>query len=130
MPQSISEQASLLVQNMDILCDSTQRLDDKFRSKIEKMCQKMYDFFNEYHFHVNLPTHEYTSYLNHDALSPLTVVLGYAELFRSVNAHLLTNDELDHVTIICNQIRYLTESIRSERDVLIGKRDGYTSTNT
>lgn len=130
MAQPISEQAIILTHNINNLVISTQRLEEKYLTKIEKMYQKMNDFLDEYDHNSRLSIPEYTSYLNHDALSPLTIVLGYAELFRSVHANLLTAEELTHTNVICEQIRALTESIRDERNVLVAQREQYSTTRT
>jgi hypothetical protein len=87
MQLSISEQAHQLIEHINLLLNATQYLDEKFRTKLEKVGLKMNDFVEDYHAHLALSVSDYTSYLNHDALSPLTVVLGYTELFRSVYAH-------------------------------------------
>lgn len=130
MPQPISEQALILSHNINQLVHCTQRLDEKYRSKIDKMSQKMTDFLTEYDFNSRLSIAEYASYLNHDALSPLTIVLGYAELFRTVHANQLTVDELSHTNLICEQIRILTESVRDECNLIVAQRDRYTATRT
>ena len=130
MQLSISEQANSLNQNIDALIISTTHLDEKYRSKIDKMCQKMNDFLAEYEHHSRLSIADYATYLNHDALSPLTIVLGYAELFRSVHANMLTAPELHQMNLICDQIRVLTESVRTERNVMVAQRDEYSATRT
>lgn len=128
MSQPISELAEHLIDYIFALENTTQRLDDKYYSKIQKMSQKMTYFYNEYNTHTRLSIEEYVSYLNHDALSPLTIVLGYAELFRSINSHILTIDEFNLVTSISIMIRDLTDSIREEHDMIITNRDQISTT--
>lgn len=128
MPQPISELAKHLIDYVSALENSTHRLDDKYYSKIQKMSQKITFFYNEYNTHTRLSIEEYVSYLNHDALSPLTIVLGYAELFRSINSHILTIDEFNLVTSISAMIRDLTDSIREEHDMIITNRDQISTT--
>lgn len=123
MTYSIYQQAQQLVTDIDTLFHTTQHLDDKFHSKIEKMSRKMREFVVSYQTYSQLSLGEYLSYLNHDALSPLTIVLGYAELFRSVNAHVLSLDELNQMSSIADGIRYLTECIHGERNSMVEKRD-------
>ncbi len=123
MDVSISDQSYQLINYINILLDSTQRLDDNFRSKLEKVGFKMNEFVTNYHSHLTLTVDEFASYLNHDALSPLTIVLGYAELFRSIHAHLLTLDEINLLNSICERLRFLTESLRDERNVMVAKRN-------
>ena len=126
--QPISEQAIILNDNINQLVISTQHLDEKYHNKIDKMSQKMNIFLDEYQQYTCLSIAEYASYLNHDALSPLTIVLGYGELFRSVYANLFTAEELRLINQICIQIRMLTESVRDECNMLIAQRDECNAT--
>ena len=130
MQLSISEQAHQLIEDIDILLNSTQHLDDSFRNKLDKVSFKMNEFVTEYHTHLTLSISEYASYLNHDALSPLTIVLGYSELSRSIHAHLLTSDEIHLLTKICHRLRILTESLYNERDTMVAKRNQITASKT
>lgn len=123
MQLSISKQANQLIEQINILLNTTQHLDDKFRIKLEKVQLKMNEFIADYHAHLALSINKYTSYLNHDALSPLTVVLGYAELFRSIYAYMLTSDEINLLNRICDMLRLLTDSLRNERDLMVAKRN-------
>ena len=123
MQLSISEQANQLIKHIDILLNSTQRLDVNFRIKLEKIEFKMDEFVTEYHTHFALSISEYASYLNHDALSPLTIVLGYSELFRSIHAHMLTLEEINILNQICDMSRLLTDSLRDECKVMVAKRN-------
>jgi len=123
MEVSILDQGYQLINYINMLLSSTQRLDDNFRFKLEKVGFKMNEFVTNYHSHLTLPITEFASYLNHDALSPLTVVLGYAELFRSIHAHMLTLDEINLLNSICERLRILTESLRDERNLLVAKRN-------
>jgi len=127
MVVSISDQGYQLIDNINLLLDSTHRLDDNFRAKLEKVAFKMNEFVTNYHSHLTLSVTEFASYLNHDALSPLTVVLGYAELFRSIHAHMLTSDEINLLNTICERLRLLTESLRDERNLMVAKRNELTN---
>ncbi len=127
MVGSISDQGYQLIDNINLLLDSTHRLDDNFRAKLEKVAFKMNEFVTNYHSHLTLSVTEFASYLNHDALSPLTVVLGYAELFRSIHAHMLTSDEINLLNTICERLRLLTESLRDERNLMVAKRNELTN---
>lgn len=123
MQVSISDQAHEIIDYINTLLNSTQHLDDIFRNKLEKVERKMDEFITNYHTHLALSISEFASYLNHDALSPLTVVIGYAELFRSVHAHMLTLDEINLLNEICDKLRLLTDSIRKEYKSIITKRN-------
>lgn len=126
MNQTIAEQALYLTDTIGLLLDKSQHLDASHLSKLEKMETKMQFFLTEYYKHSALSIAEYASYLNHDALSQLTFILGYAELFRSINAHMLTNTALDHLNVICDETRKLTENLRTERDTMVATRDQFT----
>ena len=122
MIHPIQNQAHQLTEHINMLLESTSRLDDNLRDKLGKVSRKMSDFMTEFDNHLVLSAEEFTSYLNHDALSPLTIVLGYAELFRTIHAHLLTSQEIELINGICNMLRTLTESIRNERDFMVARR--------
>jgi hypothetical protein len=127
MQNSILELTYQIINQINILLDSTQHLEDKFRDKIDKIDSKMNEFITNYHSHLSLPTNEFVSYLNHDALSPLTVVVGYAELFRSVYAPMLTPDDIHLLNHICDDLRLLTENLRNERNVMVANRSKLSS---
>jgi|GEM_PF-1815269 len=127
MQISISNQAYQLINHITILMESTQYLDEIYRIKLDKIKTKMNEFVSNYHAHLALSVREFASYLNHDALSPLTIVLGYAELFRSVHAHMLTLDEINLVNQICDALRILIESVRNEYKLMIAKQNELTS---
>lgn len=126
MTQTIAEQALQLLDNIATLIDEAQHLEESYLTKLEKMESKMNIFITEFHKHSTLSVQEYASYLNHDALSQLTFILGYAELFRSVNAHLLNTIAIDVLDKICDGTRHLSESLRSERDIMVAQRDQLT----
>lgn len=123
MVTQIASQAEELIANLIRFDQSTLHLDDQYRKNVEKMLQKMNDFFEEFIDYSKQSLVEYTNYLNYEATSPLTVVLGYAELFRSINAHLLTQDTLHHVNLICEQTRILIEYLQTERDHMLTKQN-------
>ena len=127
MQNSTLEQAYQLIDQINSLLDSTQHLEDQFRDKIQKIDSKMNEFVTSYNAHSTLPTSEFVSYLNHDALSPLTVVVGYAELFRSVYAQMLTIDDIHLLNHICDSLRLLTEGLRDERNSMVAKRSKISS---
>lgn len=126
MAQTIAEQALYLVDTIGLLLDESQHLEEALLSKLEKMEDKMNFFIAEFYKHSALSVSEYASYLNHDALSQLTFILGYAELFRSVNAHLLTTTAINHLNIICDGTRLLSDTLREERDKIVILRDQLT----
>ncbi len=127
MTQTITEQAIHLIDTIGLLLDEAQDLDESYLSKLEKMEDKMTFFITEFYKHSALSISDYASYLNHDALSQLTFILGYAELFRSVNAHLLNHTAIDHLNIICDGTRNLSEILREERDRIVMERDQLTN---
>ena len=120
---SIPEQSEQLIENINIFIDATQHLDEKYRDKLFKMNHKMNDFVQDYLNYSSLSISEYASFLNHDALSPLTIVLGYAELFRSAYAHILTDVEVQFIDQICAMMRTLTDSVRQECLIMVSKRE-------
>ena len=127
MQLSISEQSYQLIDQINTLISSTQGLEDNYHAKLIKVGFKMNEFVTNYHAHLSLPVSEFASYLNHDALSPLTVVLGYAELFRSVHAHMLTLDNINLLHNICDELRILTDSVRRECQIMVAKRNEFYS---
>jgi len=126
MTQTISEMALQLLDHISILIDESQHLEEAYFSKLEKMEAKMNIFITEFYKHSAMSIQDYASYLNHDALSQLTFILGYAELFRSVNAHLLKPTAIDVLEAICTGTRNLSETLRSERDIIVAQRDQLT----
>lgn len=126
MNQTISQQAFVLLDNIINLIGESQHLEDSLLQKLEKMESKMNFFIIEFHKHLALSKAEYSSYLNHDALSQLTFILGYAELFRSVNANLLNATAVSLLDSICTDTRALTESLRAERDIMLSQRNQLT----
>lgn len=122
MPLSIAEQADQLNEHIHILLNTTQHLDDKFRTQLHKVAFKMREFITDYHTHFALSVSEYASYLNHDALSPLTIVLGYAELYRSIHADLLTSEQITLLNRVCDMSHTLIENLRNERKLMLAKR--------
>lgn len=126
MNQTIATQALHLIDTINLLIDEAQHLEEDYLSKLEKMETKMNFFITEFYKHSALSIQEYASYLNHDALSQLTFILGYAELFRSVNAHLLTGEAIAHLNVICDETRTLSENLRQERDKMITQRNQLT----
>ena len=127
MTQTITEQAFQLMDNINILIDEAQHLDEKTLSKLQKMEVKMNIFIAEFHKHSALTAQEYTSYLNHDAQSQLTFILGYSELFRSVAGHTLSILAQTSLNYICLATRQLSETLRQERDMMLAQRDKLTN---
>jgi len=127
MTQTIAEQAFKLMDNIAILIDEAQHLDEKTLSKLQKMETKMTVFITEFHKHSALTAQEYTSYLNHDAQSQLTFILGYSELFRAVNGHTLSIIAQSSLNYICEATRRLSDTLRQERDMMVAQRDKLTN---
>ncbi len=115
--------ASQLIKTIDFLLAISTHLDETYFKKLEMMGHKMCFFLEEYDKHSTMSVDDFASYLNHDALSQLTFILGYAELFRSIHAHELSSDALQYVESICDDTRLLSENLRIERDVMVAKRE-------
>lgn len=117
--------ACQLIKTIDFLLKISIRLDENHFKKLEMMSHKMRFFLEEYDKHSTMSVNDFASYLNHDALSQLTFILGYAELFRSIHSHELSTDALQYIESICDDTRLLSENLRIERDIMVAKRDEY-----
>lgn len=124
---SIEDQSSLLVDMLASLLISSINLNEKQVSQIEKMNTKINEFVSQFATHSQLSDVEFASYLNHDALSPLTVVMGYAELFRTIQNTCLTEYQFSMIETICELVRQLTDNLRKLRDETVAKLKALTS---
>ena len=123
MQATVLDHAKLLLDFIFHFDTLTLNWRDSNRTKVEKMSKKMTEFIMQYEMHSIRSVPEFASYLNHDALSPLTIVVGYAELFRSVHVGLLDIQQLSVINEICEMSRVLTEAVRMERDQMVEKRN-------
>jgi signal transduction histidine kinase len=127
MKVSIEGQSHLLVDLVANLQVTSHNLSDKQASQVDKMGSKISEFVTQYILHSQLTISEFASYLNHDALSPLTVVMGYAELFRTVQNESLTEPQFILIEDICAIIGQLTENVRALRNELVAKQNAVIS---
>lgn len=112
-----------LIKTIDLLITISAYLDENNYNKLVMMSEKIRYFLSQYDKHAALSVNEFASYLNHDAQSQLTFILGYAELLRTVNAHLLSDTALQYLESISMDTRDLSEKLRIERDIMVEKRN-------
>lgn len=127
MNVNIEGQSNIIIDLIAGLQRTTHNLSDKQISQIDKMSSKIGEFSAQYLTNSQLSIAEFASYLNHDALSPLTVVMGYAELFRTVQNASLTEHQFVIIEDICDITQQLTENLRSLRNEMVARRNELTS---
>ena len=62
------------------MLEHKQRLNDMQIDQIETIHRRAVQFVTEFLQHENAPLDDLLSYLNHDAMSPITIVIGFSEM--------------------------------------------------
>ena len=74
------EYASQILDITSMVLEHSSGLNDDQIQHIERIHQRTYQFIGDYMRNQSVPIQELRRYLNHDALGPITVIIGYTEV--------------------------------------------------
>lgn len=74
------EYASYVIELTTAMLEHKRRLNTMHIDQIDTIRRRAVQFVTDMMLHENRPLDELVSYLNHDAMSPITIVIGFSEL--------------------------------------------------
>lgn len=119
-----------IFQHLDQLKDLLHRIlnhhHDLNTSQIEQI-ETIYRHTNKFELDFNqkqsLPADKFASYLNHDALSPVTIIIGYAEMLQLEYVGPLPTRHRETVERVCESGYALHEDLKTMLAYYLKQRD-------
>ncbi|RMG86099.1 MAG: hypothetical protein D6712_08285 [Chloroflexi bacterium] len=112
----------LLFRFVDALLMDTASLNEEQLDHLESVHRQLVRFENEYFSSVKLPLNQFISYLNHDAFSPLTVIVGYGHVLLMEVSGPLNDFQREVVEQFCEVADTLYAELRSYHEALLASR--------
>lgn len=98
------------------LLDHRHGLTEQQIDQVETMRRRAVEFVTDFYQMQSVPVRRLRRYLNHDALSPVTVIIGYSEVLLMGAVGELTGPYLEAVRQICDLGYALHESLQHLHD--------------
>jgi hypothetical protein len=112
------EYASQILDITSMVLQHSSGLNNEQVKHVETIHRRAFQFVSDYMQKDSLPIQELRSYLNHDALSPVTVIIGYTEVLLMEASGALRGPYRDAVTEINNfgyalheELKYMHEQV-------------------
>jgi len=110
---AIFENASYAIDITHALMEYPGGLDQQQREFVQIIERRAVEFVTDFMQKQHLPIQSLRSYLNHDALSPITVIIGYAEYTLMADEGQLHPDYRDAFQQICDCGYVIQDEIRA-----------------
>ncbi len=112
------EYASQILDITSIILDHSSGLNKDQKTHIKTIHRRAFQFVDTYMQMQSVPVQELRSYLNHDALSPITVIIGYSEVLLMDASGVLSGPYREAVQEINNfgyalldELKYMHEQV-------------------
>ena len=107
------EYASQILDITSLVLDHSSGLNHDQIKHVKTIHRRAFQFVDDYMQKQSLPVQELRSYLNHDALSPVTVIIGYSEVLLMEASGTLADPYREAIREICNFGYALLEELKS-----------------
>lgn len=112
------EYASQILDITSIILDHSSGLNKDQVKHVYTIHRRTFQFVSDYMAKQSVPIQELRHYLNHDALSPVTVIIGYSEVLLMEASGSLSDPYRDAVKEICQFGYALLEELRDMHEQL------------
>lgn len=112
MQSKVHNHIEHIIRQISILEDGTELFSEKQRRYIEVIHQQALGFIAQYSEKGQQPVDVFQKYLRHDALTPITVIIGYAELLLMQAFGPLNDEEQAAAAHISATARLLHDDLR------------------
>lgn len=110
------EYASQILDITSLVLEHSSGLNRDQKQHVKTIHRRAFQFVDDYLQIQNVPVQELRSYLNHDALSPVTVIIGYSEVLLMAGSGELADPYREAITEISNFGYALLNELKAMHD--------------
>lgn len=110
------EYASQILDITSLVLEHSSGLNRDQKQHVKTIHRRAFQFVDDYLQIQNVPVQELRSYLNHDALSPVTVIIGYSEVLLMAGSGELADPYREAITEISNFGYALLNELKTMHD--------------